>query len=840
MKLSELQEKEKGIILKVKGRGAFRRRILEMGFVSGKEIQVVKRAPLKDPIEYSIMGYNLSLRESEAELIEVLPFSADVHFDQREYSGTIDDSVLKTRAAGSISKVINIVLVGNPNSGKTTLFNYASGSHERVGNYSGVTVDAKEAQFRHKAYTFNIVDLPGTYSVSAYSPEEIYVRSYIQEHLPDVVVNVVDASNLERNMFLTTQLIDMDIKVVMALNMYDDLQKRGDKLDHVALGTLLGIPVAPTVSSKRKGVSELFDKIIEVFEDKDPTVRHIHINYGTFIEPAIKAIQKKIREEVNYKLTIRISSRYLAIKLLEKDKESFRLAESCVNGSEIIDTAIKEAEILERSLKESTETLITDARYGFVSGALKETMTPGKISERRNSDAIDDALTHKVFGLPIFIAIMWLVFMATFRVGAYPSFWIETGVAHLNEFVKNILDDGMLKDLLTDGIISGVGGVIVFLPNILLLFFFISLMEDTGYMARAVFIMDKLMHKIGLHGKSFIPMIMGFGCNVPAIMATRTIENRNERLLTILINPFMSCSARLPVYILLISAFFPHNAGSMLFIVYFTGVVIAIVAALILKKVLFKKAEYPFVMELPPYRVPTTRSLLKHMWHKGEQYLQKVGGVILIASVIIWALGYFPTNKEKESALKTKISNTENFYSQLLIAHSAKNEIKTISFQKDSTVNSLVGQYKRDKQENSYIGEIGKAIEPIIKPAGFDWRMGISILTGIAAKEIVVGTMAVLYQSEDNPDNPRKSLGTKLKSQVYASGDKAGENVFTPLIAFSFMIFILLYAPCIGTLSVIARETGSVKWSFFVLTYTTFIAWLMAVIIYQGGSLLGL
>lgn len=838
MNLSDLHEKDKGIILKVRGRGAFRRRILEMGFVAGKEIQVVKRAPLKDPIEYSIMGYNLSLRESEAELIEVIPLSKSIENDQKVYSGTIDDAGLKTSATGNYSKTINVALVGNPNSGKTTLFNNASGSHERVGNYSGVTVDAKEAQFKHKDYFFNIVDLPGTYSISAYSPEEIYVKNFIFENIPDVVVNVVDASNLERNMYLTTQLIDMDIKVVMALNMYDDLLKRDDKLDHKSLGTLMGMPIIPTVSSKRKGISDLFDKIIEVFEDKDPVLRHIHINYGAPIESAIKIIQEKIRQEANYKLNIRISSRYLSIKLIEKDKEAIKIAQSCANGLEIISTAIKESEKLERLLNDTTETLITDARYGFISGALKETFVPGIHTERRHSDVVDEVLTHKVFGLPLFIGIMWLVFMSTFRLGAFPSSWIESGVGLLHSWVNVIMTDGILKDLIGDGIISGVGGVIVFLPNILLLFFFISLMEDTGYMARAVFIMDKLMHKIGLHGKSFIPLIMGFGCNVPAIMATRTIENRNERMLTILINPFMSCSARLPVYILLISAFFPDNAGSMLFVIYFTGIIIAIIAALIFKKVFFKHAEYPFVMELPPYRVPTTRSLIKHMWHKGEQYLKKVGGIILIASILIWALGYFPKDKEKEILFANQLAQKTQQYDldKINSGNKSKTELKN---EKDSVLNSIAINFKRDQQENSYIGRIGKFIEPVIAPAGFDWRMGISILTGVAAKEIVVGTMAVLFQSEDDLGKNSKTLGAKLKLQVYTEGDKKGELIFSPLVALSFMIFILLYAPCIGTLTVIARETGSVKWSLFVLGYTTFLAWFLAVLVFQIGTLLG-
>jgi len=769
-----------------------------MGFVKGKEVSVIKSAPLQDPIEYRILGYNVSLRQSEARLIEVVTMDEfqEIPIANGHKSGFIgilqEDS--PRESIPDRGKTIDIALVGNPNCGKTTLFNYASGSHEHVGNFGGVTVDAKEARIGKGAYTFNITDLPGTYSLSAYSPEELFVRNHIFNSMPDIVVNVVDASNLERNLYLTTQLIDMDIRVVIALNIYDEMEKHGDVLDYAALGKLFGIPIIPTVSSKGIGIDELFNQLIEVFEDRNPVIRHVHINYGIDIEKAIRHVQDIVRKDVE--LIDRISSRYFSIKLLEKDADAMEKIKHSVLAGSILPTVEKEIQFLESDYREDSGTLITDAKYGFIAGALKETM---KRSDpigvgKANSEKIDSYLTHRYLGYPIFLLFLWIMFQTTFSLGAYPKHWIEIGVGWIGSLTSNLLTDGPLRDLLVDGVINGVGSVIVFLPNILILFFFISLMEDTGYMARAAFIMDKLMHNMGLHGQSFIPMIMGFGCNVPAIMVTRTIRDRNDRLLTMLINPFMSCSARLPVYILIAGAVFGEHAGSVIFSLYLTGIVIAILISMFFKKTLFKSKEAPFVMELPPYRMPTARVIFHHMWEKGQQYLRKMGGIILLAVILIWALEYFPAG---------------------------------------STVKP------EERLQQSYISKIGKFIEPVIRPLGFDWKMGVSLLTGAAAKEVVVSTMGVLYGSEHfHEKSKNRNLTMTLHEATYKSGLRTGERIFTPLVGISYLLFILIYMPCIAVMATVKRESGHWKWSLFLMIYTTTLAWLLSFAVFQLGNLL--
>lgn len=840
MTLFDLEQGEKGIITKVRGRGAFRKRITEMGFVKGKVVTVVKKAPLKDPVEYNIMGYEVSLRHSEAQMVEVTTaqnLTKDI-VPTDDFNGIIDEKLLKTSAREK-GKVIDIALVGNPNSGKTTIFNYASGSREHVGNYSGVTVDSKQAKFKLDNYTFNIIDLPGTYSLTAYTPEELYVRKYILGFHPDIVINVVDASNIERNLYLTTQLIDMDIKVVIALNMFDELEQKKDKFDFENLGKMMGIPFIPTVGSKGKGIHELFKKIIEVYEDKEPSVRHIHINYGSNVEGSIKAIQHEIKK--NKGLTDKVSSRFYAIKLLEKDKGAQFSLSQTKNYPEIKKVSENEILKLESQFKEDSETLITDAKYGFINGALRETYQPNKFKRKLKTDTeiIDTFVTHKIFGFPIFVFFLWVMFQATFKLGDYPQSWIESMVGITGEFFSGIMPGSIFKDLLVNGIIDGVGGVIVFLPNILILFFFISFMEDTGYMARAAFIMDKLMHKIGLHGKSFIPLIMGFGCNVPAIMATRTLENRNDRLLTMLINPFMSCSARLPVYILIIGAFFQGNEVSVLFLVYAIGIFFAIFFAVLFKKTIFKSQEAPFVMELPPYRLPTFRTTLKHMWNKGSQYIKKMGGVILIASMIIWALGYFPRNTETAQDYDDKILATELLFDAQISNLSEKsNESNALSLKKESAVNQLYYEKNQKLQEGSYIGIIGHYIEPVMRPLGFDWKMSISLLAGVAAKEIVVSTMGVLYQADGDPVSENETLQSNLQSTTYTSGKKLGQKVFTPVTAFAYLMFILLYFPCVAVVAAVKKESGNWKWALFMIVYTTAIAWTVAFLVNQVGNLL--
>jgi ferrous iron transport protein B len=828
--LFDLCEGEEGIILKIKGRGQFRHRLMEMGFIAGKKILVIKKAPLGDPVEFRIMDYHVSLRKSETKLIEV---SREGIAEKQAYP----DGMIDVEDSGSSwiekSKNIQVAFIGNPNSGKTTLFNFASGSKEKVANYAGVTVDSKVAKYRQSGYSFSIIDLPGTYSLKSYSPEEIFVRQYIFDKKPDIVVNVVDASNIERNLYLTTQLIDMGVLVVVALNMYDELLRKGNTINHKTLGRLLGIPVIPTVSSRGKGIKNLFDKVIEVYENREPTVRHIHINYGIEIENAICSIQSKIKIDENRTFTNIMSARYLSLELLAGDKEFSKSIKGCVNSEDIIKTAKQEAERLEKFFADPVESVITDLRYGFIAGALKETLKISTLQRLPKPQVIDNYLTNKYLGIPLFIIFMWITFFTTFKLGNYPKLWMEAGVARLADLVSSALPAGVIRDFLTDGIISGVGGVIVFLPNIIILFLFISFMEDTGYMARAVFIMDKVMHKIGLHGKSFIPLFMGFGCNVPAIMAARIVESRRDRLVTMLITPFMSCSARLPVYILFISAFFTKNHGLILLVLYTLGVLLAIVSALLLKKIFFRSQDIPFVMELPPYRLPTGRSILKHVWFRTEMYLKKIGGVILIASIVVWFFSNFPRTIKYSLDYDSEISKTEIKYDALKTETELSSPLQLASIEtaKKEAIQHLVAEKKSEKQSKSVIGIIGHTIEPVIKPLGFDWRLGVSILSGLAAKEVVVSTLSILFQADSTTGE--NSLVDKLRDH----GSLSGQKPFTPLIAFSFMLFILTYFPCIGVIVAIRKESGSWKWAAFVVFYTTTIAWLLSFTVYQVGRL---
>ncbi len=801
MRLSEVGENRTVVISKVLGHGSFRRRISEMGFVAGKEVSVLKNAPFKDPVEYRLMGYNVSLRRVEANLIEVVTSEEALLLHPQTYDGTIDLEELKTSAKEK-GHMISIALVGNPNCGKTTLFNHLTNSKEHVGNYSGVTVGATKSTLQRNGYHFDMTDLPGTYSLTSYTPEELFTRNFILQEMPDIVVNVVDASNLERNLFLTSQLIDMDIKVVIALNMYDDLLASGSKLKLKKLAKLTGIPFVPTTASTGEGLEVLMEKLIDVYEDRDPVVRHIHINYGEEMEKSIDLIRKEIKKDKP--LTATFSSRYLSVRLIEKDPEALTALESSSNYQSIKEVTEREIARLEARLNEETNQLITDAKYGFIAGALKECYEPGVMKRTIFTEKIDKVMTHKYMGFPIFLGLMFLTFYATFALGALPTEWIMKGVTLISDGFASVMSQGMLKDLLIDGIIRGLGSVIVFMPNILILFFFISLMEDTGYMARAAFIMDKLMHKMGLHGRSFIPMVMGFGCNVPAIMATRTIRNRGDRLLTMMIIPFMSCSARLPVYVVLISAFFPNYPALVFIGIYLLGIATAILFSKILNRTLFKRKETPFVMELPPYRMPVLRNSLLHMWDKASQYLKKIGGTILVAVVLIWALEYFPRN---EQVVGPSPAST--------------------------TVNVPV--HPVSQMEQSYLGRIGHAIEPVIRPLGFDWRMGVSLIAGIPAKEIVIGTMAVLYGTE-NDQHKNEPLQTSLQNQLYETGPKAGEHVFNQAVALAFLVFVLLYFPCIAVIASIKRESGSWKYALLTVLYTTAAAWIGAFLTYQLAS----
>ncbi len=835
MNLSELKNGESGIIAKVRGRGAIRKRILEMGFVKGKEVKVIKNAPLRDPIEYKIMDYNISLRRSEAIMIDVVttPLKA-VKAGKNINRVIVTDKLIKK--ADRKGKEINVALVGNPNSGKTTLFNYISGSREHVGNYAGVTVDVKKSRFTLNGYTFNISDMPGTYSLTAYSPEEVYVRNHILETLPDIVINVIDASNLERNLYLTTQLIDMDIKVIAALNIYDELEQKGDRFDYESLGRMIGIPFIPTVSSKGKGIQDLFIKAIETYEDREDNSRHIHINYGDDIEKSVREIQNRINIPENLSLTDIISSRFMAIKLLEKDHAmEKKILEKTGNGLDILLAAKNETINLEEHLKEDSETLISNAKYGFINGALMETYAPAKRPKVTLSEKIDSIITSRITGFPIFLIFMWLTFQVTFSIGEYPKKLIESFMGLITDFAAHSMGDGLLKDLFIDGILSGVSGVIVFLPNIMILFFMISLMEDTGYMARASFIMDKLMHFMGLHGKSFIPLVMGFGCNAPAIMATRTLENRNDRMITMLILPFISCSARLPVYILIIGAFFQSNPGTMLFAIYLIGIAFAIITALALKGIVFKSRDIPFVMELPPYRWPHVKTTSKHMWDKAVHYLKRIAAVVLTASIIIWTLGKFPLKTDYSRDYEKETAAVESVYDVKIKTASAKDDVKKkLEIQKDESIKEIKLAMESERLEKSYIGRIGKSMEPVLFPLGFDWKIGVSLLTGFMAKEIVVSTMSVLFAAERGDEN----LAEKLKTHSFNTGPKKGEMVFTGTTAFAFMIFVLLYVPCMATIATIGRESGKWRWALFSIIYSTALAWIVSFAVVRIGALL--
>ncbi len=845
MKLSQLKTGEKGVIVKVLGHGGFRKRIVEMGFIKGKVVEVLLNAPLNDPVKYKLMGYEVSLRHDEAEMIEVISEAEARQIESTAIDVTNSQVVTSTDepelteqqlhdAAMKKRRIINVALVGNPNCGKTSLFNFASGAHERVGNYSGVTVDAKEGHATFEGYEFNIVDLPGTYSLSAYSPEELYVRKQIVEKTPDVIINVIDSSNLERNLYLTTQLIDMHLRMVCALNMFDEFEKRGDQLDRDCLSQLLGVPMVPTSFRTGRGLELLFHIVINMYEGIDfigadgrinPEVareirewhknydsklgdheedfasqddkphnnvfRHLHINLGEPVEKGVSSLQQLLK--AHGELRSRYSTRYLSIKLLENDPEAEKLVNGLADGQQIIAARDAAAAEITAETQEDSETAVMDAKYGFIHGALSEAgySEGNKKDTYKVTHIIDSVLTNRILGFPIFFLLLFVMFETTFVLGQYPMDWIDAAVGALGDFVNSHMADGPLKDMISGGIIDGVGAVIVFLPQILILYAFISFMEDSGYMARAAFIMDKLMHKMGLHGKSFIPLIMGFGCNVPAVMATRTIESRRSRLLTMLVLPFMSCSARLPIYIMVTGTFFALKYRSMVMIsLYVVGILMAVVASRVFSRYLVGKEDTPFVMELPPYRFPTSKAIARHTWEKGKQYLKKMGSIILTASIIVWALGYFPHNE------------------------------------------SLTPQ---QQQENSYIGRIGKTIEPVFEPQGFSWKLDVSLVAGVGAKEIVASTMGELYNGGDDvADDSVADDGHKydrVRTQMEADG-------ITPVVAYAYLLFILLYFPCLATIAAVKNESGSWKWAIFTAVYTTGLAWVVSALFYQVARLI--
>jgi len=769
MKLSELKTGEKGVIVKVLGHGGFRKRIIEMGFIKGQQIEVLQNAPLQDPVKYRIMGYEVSLRHHEANQVEVVSdVDANLQVSPAVLKGHEEDylhhEALRER------RVIHVALVGNPNCGKTSLFNYASGAHAHVGNYSGVTVDATEAHASMFGYEFMLTDLPGTYSLSCYSPEELYVRKHLSEQMPDVVINVVDASNLERNLYLTTQLVDMNVRMVCALNMYDEFERRGDKLDIQTLSSLFGMPMVPTSFKSGRGVKDLFRAVIQVYEGKHGSARHLHINYGHEIEQGISHIQHYLKKDEH--ITQQYSTRYLAIKLLEHDSEVLRFIGQHLSEEhrpedrkQLLSARDKAASRVQDETGSDSETAIMDAKYGFINGALKEAgYATGKQEDTyRTTHRIDAVLSHRVWGFPVFFAILFVMFHTTFVLGQYPMDWIDAGVEWLGEWIGATMPEGMLRSMLVDGVIGGVGSVIVFMPQILILYCFISIMEDSGYMARAAFIMDRLMHKMGLHGKSFIPLVMGFGCNVPAVMATRTIESRRSRLITMMILPLMSCSARLPIYIMIIGTFFAVEYQSWVMVsLYLIGIILSVIVSKVFSTFIIKGEDTPFVMELPPYRFPTFRAIGRHTWEKGNEYLKKMGGVILVASILVWAMGYFSFSGVAES------------------------------------------------MESSIIGRLGQAVEPLFALQGFGWQLDVSLIAGVGAKEIVASTIGVL----------------------------GGLETLSTLQAYCFLLFVLIYFPCLATIFAIKNETGSWRWALTSAIYTTVLAWIISAVVYQAGLLL--
>lgn len=839
MTLYDLKQGEKAIIIRINGHGSFKKRITEMGFIAGKEVHVIKKAPLRGPVEYSVMGYQVSLRLNDALMIDVSKEPVRELSNGNQDAFRIDKTEYKPADNQPLRKQFSIALVGNPNSGKTSIFNFASHSKEHVANYGGVTVELKKAKILIESIELQIVDLPGTYSFTTYTPEEVYVRNYLITHKPDFVINVIDASNLERNLYLTTQLLDMGVKVVIALNMYDELRNKGDKFDHVLLAEMLGIPIIPTIGTRGEGVEELFRKVAGYCKNGHYEQWRAYINYGTEVENSIRIIENTILNIIQKPYAV--PSRFIAIKLLEKDYEILGAIKELQFNKMLYESTAEEIKKLETAYANDTESVIADIKYGFIAGALKETYQVNNLRKniRTETEVIDTFMTHRVFGFPVFLFIIWAMFQSTFMLGNYPKSWIESMIRILQELSSNIIPPGIAKDFINEAVIGGMGGILVFVPNILILYFFISLMEDTGYMARAVFIMDKLMHKIGLHGKSFIPLIMGFGCNVPAIMATRTLKSKSDRIITMLINPFMSCSARLPVYILIIGAFFPDNGGLVLFSIYAGGILLAIISAIFFRKILFKTADAPFVMELPPYRFPTFRALIRNMWFKTYLYLKKIGGVILVASIIIWAASYFSLKPGVTKETDRKIEEVRKLQKIQHNSEAGKVDRQIHLVMPADTLDKLFQDKEHIRLETSLISYIGKAVEPIMMPLGFDWKMSVSLLAGIAGKEIVVSTLGIIYQA-DHDKNDKNSLTGKLKSQTHTSGRLEGKKVFSKPVALAFIVFILVYFPCIAVTAVVKNESGHWKWAAFLIIYTTTLAWVIAFAVKTFFTLAGL
>ena len=722
-------------------------------------------------------------------------------------------------------KSLTIALAGNPNSGKTTIFNNITGTRQKVGNWPGVTVEKKEGRLRKYGYDLKIIDLPGTYSLTPYSIEEIVARNFVLDENPDVVIDIIDASNLERSLYLATQFRELGCKVLFALNMADLAQTRGMKIDAAKLSDLLNVPVTFTVGNKNEGIDRLLKMAIELAETDLPDLQKRRVKYSHDIENAIQKLKHCLDDRVI--ASIPDNPRWISIKLLEDDKiirdRVHRNAEE--HTKRLLELTDELRSHLRNRFDDDPEIVLTDERYGFIAGIMKEvctTTTQQRVDISRNIDLV---LTNRFVGFPIFVFFIWAMFQLTFTLGEYPMELIDTLVNWISQVLAGILPDSVIKDLALDGVLAGIGSVVIFLPNILILFFCIALFEDTGYMARSAFLMDKIMHLIGLHGKSFIPMLMGFGCNVPAIMASRTLESEKDRILTILITPFMSCSAKLPVYIALAGTFFSARAGTVIFGIYLLGIGLSMLTGRLFRSTLLKGADAPFVMELPPYRVPMFRSLVIHMWDRSKIFLKKMGGVILVGSIIIWALSAFPRHEQTATQNRGEVNHLlESFEARLAVADDS--ERLRLEEEKEAALSALLKTQQSRQAEFSLMGRIGKALAPVFAPLGIDWRGGVALLSGFVAKEVVVSTMGVLYAVDAG------GKSDALRKALRSSG-------MTPLSALSMMVFVLLYLPCLATVTTIRRETGSIKWMVFSILYSTSIAWLMAFGVYQAGRLLG-
>lgn len=730
---------------------------------------------------------------------------------------------------------IVVALAGNPNSGKTTIFNQLTGARQHVGNYPGVTVERKEGLCRHNEKELKIVDLPGTYSLTAYSAEELVARNFIIEEKPDVVVDILDTSNLERNLYLAVQLMELGVPLVLAFNMSDMAKARGYEFDLEKLSGFFGAPIVPTVGNKGKGMKELLDAVVETASEGAPEwVRKVDwtsagkatskasiqgprrqapvLSYGREIEEEISKIESLIR--TNGSVAGKYDPHWAALKLLENDKEM----RAKVGSPEVDDQIEKSTAQLEKMLGESPETAFAGRRYGFISGACQEAVRSTIELRHTLSDRIDAVVTNRVLGIPVFLGLMYLAFHLTFTLGDPPMGWIEAFFGWAAGAVQGWWPEGsesVLQSLLVDGIIGGVGGVIVFLPNILLLFLAIAILEDSGYMARAAFIMDRVMHKIGLHGKSFIPMLIGFGCSVPAIMATRTLENRRDRLTTMLVLPLMSCGARLPIYALIIPAFFPEMLyAPMLWLIYVIGILLAVLGAKVLRRTILKGESTPFVMELPPYRMPTLKGVLIHMWERGWLYLKKAGTIILGISILLWAMTTFPGLPDEEGA---RFETAR----QAIEAGNAGQE------EKAERLAAVDNEEAEAALLHSFAGRIGQGMEPLLRPMGFDWKIGTALIGAFAAKEVFVAQMGIVY-SLGEADEESETLREKLR------------NTYTPLVGFCIMLFCLISAPCMATIAVTKRESNSWRWALLQLGGLTLLAYVLTALVFQAGTLLGI